>query len=300
MSYEVYEDSKSYLGYIGYDDDPWDEYQLKQAREDDKKNSEMKAKERDEFTKLERDEFTKLIAGLNSKEQIQNKIIKKLFNDSLDYMIYRYAKKEALPLEHVKIVQQQNCLAILIKGFLKKVGGFVLNSEIVDEITGFIEVTYMNNDLEIVYDRVAKIQKFIHEKIDKKHGKGAHRNLPIKHIRNLLSASRLHLNIFDIKYMDINSLSYLIDKSRETSNIVMINPTKIALPKGKKYIKNWRVRHMKSLLYYNKRDLRCKIHEISHLDRTLSLNMFKRVVIDICCTDEAVFYRDTRLVRNKD
>ena len=85
-------------------------------------------------------EAIKLIAGLNNKEQIQNKIIKKLFHDSLDYMINRYAIKESLPLEYVKIAQQDNCLDILIKGFLKKVGGYVLTSEIVDEINNKVTV----------------------------------------------------------------------------------------------------------------------------------------------------------------
>jgi hypothetical protein len=221
----------------------------------------------------------KLIAGLNNKEQIQNKIIKKLFHDELDYMINRYAKKESLPIEYIKIAQQQNCLEILIKGFLKKDGEYVLTSEIIDEINSFIEIIYMNDDLEIVYQRVAKIQKFIHGKIDAKHGQDAHLNITVKHIRNLLSACRLHLNLYDFKYKDINSLIYIIDKSKEASDAEMINPTKVVIPKGKKYIKNWRVRHMKTLFYFT--PIEKKINKILHLKTDTSINQFKALILHI-------------------
>jgi hypothetical protein len=222
---------------------------------------------------------TKLIAGLNDKDQIQNKIIKKLFRDKLDYMIVRYANKEFLSFEYIKIAKQPNCLKILINGFLKQVGKYVLTKEINDEIDSFIETIYINDDLEIVYHRVAKIQKFIHDKIDEKHGKNAHIDLPVKQIRDLLSTARLHLNIQDFMYKDINSIAYLINQSILASEAEIKNPTPVILPKGKKYIKNWRVRHMRPLIYFN--PVENKIHEILDLDKNMSTNRFKSLILFI-------------------
>ena len=225
-------------------------------------------------------EAIKLIAGLDNCAQIKNKLIKKIFHDNLDDMIIRYAEIESLPKEHVKIVKLNNCLEILIKGFFKKVGGFVLTSNLIDEIDSFIESIYINDDLKIVYERVSEIQRFIHENIDFKYGSNAHQKLPVKHIKNLLSASRLHLNIYDIKYMDSCPLILLIERSNEASTAEKINNKKISLPKGKKYIKNWRVRHMRPLLYFNYESVKIKIQNIYELDDKLPINEFKNNILD--------------------
>jgi len=235
------------------------------------------------FTNKIAKEAVKLIAGLSHKRQIQNKIVKKLINDGLDRMICRYAQKENLSLEYVEIAQQKNCLSILINGFLKKFGNYALTKELIIQVNNIIEDIYINDELEIVYKRVSKIQKFLHGKIDEKHGKASHLNIPVKPIKDLLSASRLHLNIYDIKYKDINSLLYLFCRSKEASDAELAKPSKIALAKNKRYVKNWQVRHMKSLIYLFPQLDRSKIHRIMNLDKDLPIDDFKKSILDIYC-----------------
>ena len=64
--------------------------------------------------------ITKLIASKYDKKQIQNIVIKKIIHDHLEDMISDYSRRESLPNEYVKIAKQNNCLQILMKGFLKK------------------------------------------------------------------------------------------------------------------------------------------------------------------------------------
>ncbi len=223
----------------------------------------------------------KIISGLNNNDQIKNKVIKTLFHENLDFLIYEYSKKENLPNEFIKIVKRKDGLQILIKGFLKKVCGYVLTLELIQEIDAFIDSIYLNFDLNIVYDRVGKIQRFIHKKIDERHGEDAHLNVNIKQIRNLLSASRLHLDLHDIMYQDINGLIYQIHQSKKMSDQERNNPREVILFEGKKHIPHWRVRHMKSLMHFNQPELGCKIYDILHLETNKPTEEFKYTIISI-------------------
>ena len=58
--------------------------------------------------------------------------------------------------------------------FSKKDVGFDLRQELIMIIDEFIGDLYLNTNLDIVYDRVGKIQTFIHSLVDSKQGKYAH------------------------------------------------------------------------------------------------------------------------------
>ena len=227
-------------------------------------------------------EATKLIASINNKEQILNKIIKKLFHENLDYMIIQYSKTERVSFDYIKIAKQHNCLRILIANYLKNVGDYSLTRDINDEIDDFIETISRNDDLETAYQRVHRIQKFIHDKIDQKHGKGRHFSLPVKEIKSLLSTARLYLNIQDFTYKDVNSLSRLIDQSNQQSVAEIENPAKGTLPNGKKYIKSWRAGHMKATL---SKKVEIKVNEMLKLDKDLSTDTYINLIIDIYARD---------------
>ncbi len=223
----------------------------------------------------------KLIAGLNTNIQIQNKVIKKLFLYNLDCMIDRYSKQQKLPYEYVKVAKQKNCLEILIKGFLKKNGNYILTSDIIHEIDLFVEEIYLNIDTDIVYDRVQKIQKFIHNKIDEKNGENSHLNLHSKTIKNLLSSARLHLNLQDIKYKDTESLCYLIKQSEYVSKLERNSPTKMLSSSGEIYTTKKKIRDIKSLIDFGYSMIASKIYDISNLNINIPLNEFRNRVIEI-------------------
>jgi len=226
-------------------------------------------------------EITKIISGLNNNTEIKNKVIKKILLNSLDKMIANYMQKEALPSEFVKVSKQKNGLEILIKYFLKNDGGYILTKKLIDEINIFLDDIYRNDKLDIVYDRVGKIQKFIHQKIDDKYGYGTHLNLDTQKMKNLLSASRLHLNIFDIKNYNMNTLMQLIEESKEKSFEAYMSSNDNILSSNNFYYPMWKARGMKSLIYFLEPYIQDKIYNIYYLDKKLNTEIFKNKILEI-------------------
>lgn len=227
-------------------------------------------------------DITKMVLGLDNPIEIKNKVIRKILLESLDGMIDNYMRKEALPFELVKVSKQRNGLEILIKYFLKNDGGYILTKELIDEINIFLDDIYRNNKFDIVYERVGKIQKFIHQKIDDKYGYGAHLNLNTKKMKNILSASRLHLNIFDIKNYNMNTLIQLIEKSKEKSfREYMSSNNNILLSSNKSYYRMWKARGIKSLIYFLEPSMQNKIYKIYYLDRIKDITLFQDQIISI-------------------
>jgi len=226
-------------------------------------------------------EITKIISGLNNNTEIKNKVIKKILLNSLDKMIANYMQKEALPSEFVKVSKQKNGLEILIKYFLKNDGGYILTKKLIDEINIFLDNIYRNDKLDIVYDRVRKIQKFIHQKIDDKYGYGTHLNLDTKKMKNLLSASRLHLNIFDVKNYNMHTLMQLIEESKEKSFEAYMSSNDNILSSNNFYYPMWKARGMKSLIYFLEPYIQDKIYNIYYLDKKLNTEIFKNKILEI-------------------
>ena len=289
MSYYDYYISYTKSGlpsdYIGTSDE---DYESDEQEESHRLKNAEKAENKEEKRKKEqKNNVIRLVAGYKNTEQIQNKIIKIIFNDGLDCMINRYMRKEFLSYEYVDIAKQSNGLLILLKGFLKNVCGYTLTQDFINEINCFVENVYININLDIAYKRVGRIQQFIHEKMDRKNGINAHLNLPVKQIRDLLSTSRLHLNIHDIKNKDAFSLLYMINRSKQESDFEKANPSHVSLPKGKKYIKNWKVRHMMSLAYFLLPSDRIKIKEIMELDINLQRSKYITAIVDIYMSEKS-------------
>ena len=248
-----------------------------------KKETELSVKEYVSH-KLDNTEIkiTKIVSGLDKHTQIKNKVIRRILLESLDGMIDNYMRKEALPFELVKVSKQKNGLEILIKYFLKNDGGYILTKKLIDEINIFLDDIYRNDKLDIVYDRVGKIQKFIHQKIDDKYGYSTHLNLNTKKMKNILSASRLHLNIFDIKNYHIKILIELIEKSKEKSfREYMSSNNNILLSSNKSYYRMWKARGMNSLIYFLEPYIQNKIYDIYYFDRIDDITLFNNKIIEI-------------------
>lgn len=61
-------------------------------------------------------EAMRLLAGLEDKSAMRKVLYRKVLSNSIDYMIMRYAKKEELPVQYLKLVKEGSCLSILIRG----------------------------------------------------------------------------------------------------------------------------------------------------------------------------------------
>ena len=218
----------------------------------------------------------RVISHLKTNEQVANSIIKKLLRDNLEAMIRRYAKNERLPNLYVEIAKQKNSLPRLITGFLKRLNDAVPTREVLDKVDIFCDEIYGNDDLDIAYERVSKLQKFIYGL--EKHN---HERLPTVEMKNLLSSGRLHFNVMDIRYGSANAFYTICDTSKKMSDAEKLSNSEVDLPQGKRHIKNWKVLHLMSILQFQDSESGREIDAIRELDKNKKLESFKREVIAI-------------------
>lgn len=199
-----------------------------------------------------------------------------------------YAEDERLPNECVQLALQPGSLPILLKGFIKKIFKVVITEDISREIMLLCDAIYLNDELSIVYDRVGRIQKFIHKFAVVEYGFNAHHKLPHRLMRNLLSTARLHLNIMDMKYREANDLFYIFRKSKEMSDLERVNPQPAFIPEGKRFIKNWKTIHLMPLLQYQETSMVDKVIAILSIndedyEKEGGVDEVKELMIDIYC-----------------
>jgi cupin superfamily acireductone dioxygenase involved in methionine salvage len=256
-----------------YDDDYPDFNYDKEASKELKNNIDKNQKEPEQKVK-NTEELSLVIKQLSvcqSNIQIRNKIIKILLNTNIDNCISYYAKYEYLPEKYVRLAKENNCLETLIKSFLKAHLHYDITTSICTEINSLLYTIYNVNE-DIVYNRVKKIQKFIHEKADTKYGCNAYLKLSPKAMRKLLSTARLHLNIFDAKVLEAETLISIIEKSRN-EHLKYDNNTKFTFA-GKK----------------TKRDNTKDFVSLAIMDYSLNSIIQKMNTLDI--NEEIVSYRE--------
>lgn len=221
----------------------------------------------------------KKISEIEDNYEILDVTLKILFSNYLDEAISSYAKEENLSKEFLDIVKNKNCLTILIKGFLKKQCKFVLNDFLIDEIDKFVESIYENSQKLIVYDRVTKIQRYIHFKVQNKFGENMHLRLNKKLMRNLLSTARLHLNIQDTQRLSPKDFHKMLLKTREYVQKEYTNPELVNLPSNKKFIPIWKAKKSKSLVDYLHTHVKSNFSRILDSDVNKNNDDFKKDII---------------------
>jgi len=219
-----------------------------------------------------------IIYGMDDNLKIQNKVLKKLLNYNLDSYIYNYCKEEMLSIDYSQIAKNEKCLEIIIKGFFKGSRNYRLTTDLVEDIFDITNEVYINIDLDIVYYRVAKIQNFIHNKVNEIDGIGSENKLNRKLMKDLLSVARLHLNINDIKSHNTKSVIGMINKSDKYSYDESHIIEKFELPDGAKYIPNLKSKGMKHLITFNKNNT--TTNNILTMDINIDNNLFKQNIMD--------------------
>ena len=268
------------FNYVDYSDDDcsYDDDNNKddKAANNTEDKNEIEPKQKDQKIKdtEESNLVIKQLSVCQSNVQLRNKTIKILLNMNIENYISYYAKYEYLPTNYVNLAKEKNCLETLVKSFLKTHLHYDLTSSVVNEINSLLYIIYNNIDGDIVYNRVKKIQKFIHEKTDIKYGCNAYLQLSPKAMRKLLSTSRLHLNIFDAKTLEPEILISIIEKS--TNEHFKHNKTKFTFS-GKKA----------------KRDNSKDFESLARMDSSLNLAIEEIYNLDL--SDEIVSYRESIL-----
>ena len=89
-----------------------------------------------------------------------------LINQNLSVMIDKYVTSEKLPENYKRIVRYRNALPEMLKGYFKLNCEGEITPDLITDIEIFCVNLYQNDELDIVYDRVNKIQKYVHSWIN--------------------------------------------------------------------------------------------------------------------------------------
>jgi len=228
--------------------------------------------------RIELKDILMLIVSLSDTQKVKNVVLKKIILESLDYAIDNYAKEERLSHELVEIAKQDNGLYILLKLFFKN-QNLILDYELIKEIKVLVDTIYNQTNSKFIYLKVADVQAIIHNMIEEKFGINSHMNLNKKEMRIVLSTTRLHLEIRDIKYKDAEELIILKRKTNQFQSKVYDSPSRPKLLLGQKYIPHWKVRHLKSLLRYFPDDFQEIFSRINIVSLDLEINNYKNQII---------------------
>jgi len=224
--------------------------------------------------KLRAENIIPLIAGLNSTADILEVLLNKLVNNELSNMILNYSKEEKLPADYIELAQEKNCLKIGIKNILIKEAKIKITNDLENKINNIVNKVYTNSNLDVVYIRVNKIQKFIHETVEQTLGTHKHWDLDSTVMQNHLSLFRLHLNIYDLKSINLFSKLSIFNK--------YINQDYLKKTDIYEYMHNRPLDEQvtKPLMHYGTSTTKEIIDELVTINLTIPVNEYKRMVID--------------------
>jgi hypothetical protein len=140
----------------------------------------------------------KIVAGLSGNRDIKLALLRKVHQDSVRAAIVRYMTKEQLPKEYAALVESPECIRTLVEGIFFRVCKLKASQALTDKIMGLSSTLRSNVNELTAYDRVGRMQQFIHCHVDENLGLGAARAIPVLPMKNALSAARLHLGISDL------------------------------------------------------------------------------------------------------
>lgn len=215
---------------------------------------------------------TRISERCESLRILKMKLIKRILNEEVDYIIKRYSKKETLPEIYHGLVRQDQCLEVLIKGMLGKVAKIKITSSLEAEVKEVVDSVLRNEGMDTAYTRVGRIQRFIHDAVDNTHGESSCAKLPRVHMRNLLSVSRLHLSIREMsednsEYVSAMMKKCSVEAEKENKKDIVDGSLRfVYLAAGRNYYPKWKVRHLRHISYYLKESSRKLISDIQEVD----------------------------------
>ena len=175
--------------------------------------------------------------------------------------ISSYAKKENIPVEFAKLAKKSDCIKVLTGFFFKRCLVIPFDGKVINEAEDLINKWIKNASFETPYEKTRHFQIFLHEICIRKNGVDSELNLPPDLMRVILSTSRLHFSYMDEMNESLYYLGRVINKCTIAANneLKVINygfspEYLVSEENGKKFIKNWKVRHLKPIFSFEEFD----------------------------------------------
>lgn len=212
---------------------------------------------------------SKLIAGVRDTKLIQAMLIEKVHEHQLDAAIVQYMSDERLPEFYAAILKTPKCLDRLIEGILFKVCHVPSSLALVEQIDRLRNHVRTNTELLTAYERVGQVRQFMYEVVNNFFGAGSAYLIPVRPMRQALSAARLHLGIVDTMGRNAVYTAQIDQQANAAADREVANPALVALRPGKKFYPLWRKRHLRPLSHFHTEEDRVRIRALIELDHLL-------------------------------
>lgn len=163
----------------------------------------------------------------------------------------RYARYEKIPTEFALVALNDDCLKYLTGLFLKKHLSSTFTPKVLRECHELTKKWHKNLEIATPYDRTGEFQSYLHGLANSWPGDRGELKISTKLMRILLSTARLHFSYSDEKNLSVSNLNKVLaaqlkatDLESESSEDDFLQNACLASTTTKRYIKNWRKRHL--------------------------------------------------------
>lgn len=209
-------------------------------------------------------EITKSVAHISDSGRVWQKLRGKLVQLGIESAIKRYGRDEKLPRRYQLLAKNGECLTLLMSDLFTRIEGITLTPPRYQKIKTFAQRLVQKDNRSIAWEKVSRLQAFIHDEITEAKGWGQCYLTDREEMRVLLSCARLHLSIIELTQHCAHDISALEQHYRSRADAEYRQPVSIPGSGTRKNRYRWRVRHMRSLLYYFPQRLRQSILTFCH------------------------------------
>lgn len=205
----------------------------------------------------------------------------------------RYARYEKIPTEFALVALNDDCLKYLVGVFLKRHLLATFTPQILMECKGLANKWQVNLELATPYERTGEFQSYLHGLANSWPGDRGELQISTKLMRIILSTARLHFSYTDEKNLSVSALNKVLAAQMNAAELeaasgedYFFRNACLASTTSKKYIKNWRKRHLSP--FFRKTGTIEKMRFLSSLNSEDKYSKIKTILVgsDLLSTDE--------------
>ncbi|MEA2019432.1 MAG: hypothetical protein U9N59_13420 [Campylobacterota bacterium] len=216
--------------------------------------------------------------------------IKFYINTYIDAMIQEYSKQEKIRNSLMSIIHEDKFIYIVLKGLLFKNLRLAMTNDLYIQIENISNEVLNNTKLDIVYDRVGMLQKFIHDTVQIQQGKNSHLKLDKNLMKDILSSFRLYLNMYDLREEALENIMIIYNKTLTRIEAEFNSPSSGDIMPYKKFIPHWKALKMKPLFKFIPQNFIKNLSILIEENSAIQDELVKKIIEIKIETDKSIYY----------
>lgn len=196
----------------------------------------------------------KVFAHLGTESAIFDALARELLKVGMPYAVKRYGKLERLPVENQELSQNENCLRYLAIHLFSEYT-IALDTEVLKTIDRSLS-DIKSTSTSVAYDKTGRFQEFLHREVVHQLGAGANLQIDQERMRTILSTARLHLSCEENRLGNLGEFRAL---SSLYASRISAEKQRNSKSRYGSDIRNWKLRHLKPMVWYFKEPTRAKL-----------------------------------------